>query len=70
MAIASLSYTYQAPKTEPFFFAIGVLTRSSDNAVIPCDLQNMDYVAFCQQVADGTVEAPAGWTGPTVPVPT
>ena len=57
----TLSYTYIPP---PAGGMAEMLQRSTDLAFIPCDLENSDYLAFYQQVADGIVQAPPGWTGP------
>lgn len=64
MAAGPLSYIYQAPGASPFYLPHGVLIRSTDNASIPCDLENMDYQAFLAWVTEGNA-APEGWTGPT-----
>lgn len=64
MTAGTLSYVYYAPQAEPFYLSVGVLTRSIDNAAIPCDLTNMDYQAFLDWLAAGNT-APSGWSGPT-----
>ena len=58
----TVSYTFMA--LPPGFGAAGNLIRSTDNAFIPCDLANRDYQQMLQEIADGIVTAPAGWTGP------
>jgi hypothetical protein len=59
----TITYTY-AEAMMPGF--PNTITRSTDNAIIPCDLHNMDYQAFLEWIAAGN-EAPAGWTGPQNP---
>lgn len=59
----TISYTYDAA---PVSGQPGVLVRSTDGAFIPCNLGNMDYLAFLAWVAEGN-QAPEGWTGPTKP---
>lgn len=57
----AISYTYHS-QTVPI--AVAYLVRSTDNAVIPPDLGNMDYQAFLAWMAEGN-PAPTGWSGPT-----
>lgn len=62
MATGSLSYTYQAAEFPGLI--PGYLIRSTDNASVPCVLENMDYQAFLAWITAGN-PAPEGWTGPT-----
>lgn len=61
--IETAAYTFVAPL---FLGLPGAIQRTSDNAMIPLDLDNMDYQRFLAWVAAGN-EAPEGWTGPTNP---
>lgn len=66
MTMADESYTYLAPL---FGVPSNTLRRESDRAFIPCNLDNMDYLAFLDWLAEGN-PGPEGWTGPTNDAPT
>lgn len=57
------TYTYRAP---PVGMSpdMGIVVRGSDEAFIPLDLNNRDYVDFLAWITEGN-PAPEGWTGPT-----
>ena len=56
----TVSYTFNAT-TNPTLRA--TLVRSTDGAIIPCDLANKDYQAFLEWLKDNP--PPAGFDGPT-----
>jgi hypothetical protein len=47
-------------KLQPLFNGVQVaVTKLSDNASIPFDIQNVDYVAYLKWVSEGNVATPA-----------